>query len=94
MLSVLGFGELGFEVNWLAAPARKRGFARWGVKEVRWSGAHGLVLRWLYPKAHFLLIVRDPVSAYGVVIGIKVNELPAPVESPVPAPVMTNNVGS
>jgi hypothetical protein len=49
---------------WLGAPARARGAARWGAKEVQWSGADGLVLRWLFPNARFLVIVRHPVSSY------------------------------
>jgi hypothetical protein len=49
---------------WLAAPARDRGHARWGAKEVQWSGADGLLLRWLYPNCRFLVIARHPVSAY------------------------------
>ncbi|MBS0409871.1 MAG: sulfotransferase, partial [Proteobacteria bacterium] len=49
---------------WLAAPARRRGFARWGVKEVRWSANEARVLRWLYPSGRFVLVVRDPQSAY------------------------------
>jgi hypothetical protein len=48
----------------LAVPARQRGFKRWGVKQVRWSGAHAVTLRWLYPRCQFLLIVRHPVMAY------------------------------
>ena len=50
--------------RWLAAPARERGFARWGVKEVRWSGLHAVTLRWLYPQSRFLVTVRHPVTAY------------------------------
>jgi hypothetical protein len=50
--------------TWLAAPARSQGFRRWGVKEVRWTGRHAALLRWLYPKAHFLLLVRHPLTAY------------------------------
>jgi hypothetical protein len=49
---------------WLAAPAKARGRPRWGVKEVRWTGADGLLLRWLYPRARFVVIARHPVSAY------------------------------
>ncbi len=49
---------------WLATPARQRGFKRWGVKQVRWTGEDGLMLRWLYPQCRFLVIVRHPVSAY------------------------------
>jgi hypothetical protein len=50
--------------TWLAVPARQRGFKRWGVKQVRWSGEDAVVLRWLYPECKFLVIVRHPVSAY------------------------------
>jgi len=50
--------------TWLGAPARQRGFKRWGVKQVRWTGEDGLVLRWLYPHCKFLVIVRHPVSVY------------------------------
>jgi hypothetical protein len=50
--------------TWLATPARGRGFKRWGVKQVRWSGLHGTALRWLYPKCRLVAIARHPVSAY------------------------------
>jgi hypothetical protein len=50
--------------EWLGAPARARGATRWGAKEVQWSGADGLVLRWLFPNARFLVIVRHPVWSY------------------------------
>ncbi|MDR3470696.1 MAG: sulfotransferase [Devosia sp.] len=53
-----------FVDRWLGYPARERGFSRWGVKQVRWSGEEALALRWLYPKARFILISRHPVSAY------------------------------
>ena len=57
-------GYRAFYDAWLAAPARQRGFGRWGAKQVRWSGAHAILLRWLYPRCHFVLVVRHPVSAY------------------------------
>ncbi len=57
-------GLRGLLDSWLAAPARRRGFARWGVKEVRWSGDQARLLKWLYPEARFVLLVRHPVSAY------------------------------
>jgi len=50
--------------TWLAVPARQRGFKRWGVKQVRWTGEDAIALRWLYPHAKFLVVVRHPVSAY------------------------------
>ena len=57
-------GLRGLLDGWLAAPARRRGFARWGVKEVRWSGDQARLLKWLYPDARFVLLVRHPVLAY------------------------------
>lgn len=53
-----------FVDRWLGEPARQRGFSRWGVKHVRWSGEEAIALRWLYPKAKFILMVRHPFSAY------------------------------
>lgn len=55
--------------RWLGEPARARGFARWGFKEVRLGAAEATVLRWLYPAAHFVVITRDPVAAYSSVKG-------------------------
>jgi hypothetical protein len=50
--------------RWLGEPARKLGFERWGLKETRLSAADALFLRWLFPKAVFLPLVRDPFDAY------------------------------
>lgn len=47
-----------------AEPARARGYERWGVKEVRLSAGHATYLRWLYPDAKILFLVRDPLAAY------------------------------
>jgi hypothetical protein len=49
---------------WLGEPARARGHQRWGAKEVRWTAADGLVLRWLYPRCRFVVILRHPVASY------------------------------
>ena len=46
------------------APAAEAGFGRWGLKEVRLSIDHALYLRWLFPGARFLFLVRDPYRAY------------------------------
>lgn len=51
-------------VRWLAVPARARGRRRWGLKEVRFSAAEACVLRWLFPGAVFLVLVRHPLDAY------------------------------
>jgi hypothetical protein len=45
-------------------PAKDRGYQRWGLKEVRLSAEHAAYLKWLYPNARFLFLVRDPLAAY------------------------------
>lgn len=47
-----------------AGPAKKAGAARWGIKEVRLTSEHAFYMRWLYPKAKFLLLYRHPLEAY------------------------------
>jgi hypothetical protein len=50
--------------QWLQEPARERGFARWGFKDVRLGATEACLLRWLYPHAKFLIITRDPYDSY------------------------------
>ena len=45
-------------------PALDRGFARWGVKAVRLGIPHAEYLRWLFPRARFVVIYRNPYDAY------------------------------
>lgn len=47
-----------------AEPAKRAGAARWGIKEVRLGSEHSFYLRWLYPRARFLFLYRDPLEAY------------------------------
>jgi hypothetical protein len=47
-----------------AEPARKLGAPRWGFKEVRLGYDAALYLNWLFPKARFVYVTRDPVDAY------------------------------
>jgi len=47
-----------------AEPARRAGVPRWGIKEVRLGIEHGVYLRWLYPRARFVLLYRNPLDAY------------------------------
>jgi hypothetical protein len=50
---------------WLAEPARNVfGLERWGLKEVRLSIDHARYLRFLYPQAKFVFIVRDVRRSY------------------------------
>lgn len=55
--------------RWLALPARQRGFARWGLKEVRLGAAEAVLLRWLFPGARFVVITREPSAAFRSVKG-------------------------
>jgi hypothetical protein len=50
--------------QWLARPARDRGFERWGFKEVRLGATEATLLHWLYPKAKFVLLSRNPYDCY------------------------------
>ena len=47
----------------LAAPARERGRPRWGCKWVRLTAGHAYYLRWIYPAARFVFLVRHPVHS-------------------------------
>lgn len=50
--------------QWLSGPAHKRGFTRWGFKEVRLGAAEATLLHWLYPSAKFVIISRHPYDCY------------------------------
>jgi Sulfotransferase family len=50
--------------RWLGEPAQRRGFGRWGFKEVRMGAAEATLLHWLYPKAKFVLLSRNPYDCY------------------------------
>jgi hypothetical protein len=47
-----------------AQPGRDAGKDRWGLKEVRLSADHASFLRWLYPAAKFLFLIRSPYAAF------------------------------
>jgi len=55
--------------RWLGEPARARGYARWGFKEVRLGAAEATMLRWLYPSTQFVVSSRHPIAAYRSVKG-------------------------
>jgi hypothetical protein len=50
--------------RWLCEPARQRGFARWGLKDVRLGAAEASLLHWLYPRAKFVILSRHPYDCY------------------------------
>lgn len=45
-------------------PALDKGFQRWGVKEVRLTAEHAVYLQWLFPRAKFVFLYRNPFDAY------------------------------
>ncbi len=47
-----------------AGPARRRGYSRWGIKEVRLGGEEVAYLRWLFPAARIVFLHRNPHDAY------------------------------
>jgi hypothetical protein len=50
--------------RWLGEPARHRGFARWGFKEVRLGATEASLLHWLYPRAKLVILSRHPYDCY------------------------------
>lgn len=56
--------ELAWFDAFFAEPARAAGRPRWGLKEVRLSADHATFLRWLYPRAKFIFLVRNPYDAF------------------------------
>jgi len=60
----LRVGFLALFNKWLGDPAHERGFKRWGFKEVRLGAAEALFLHWLYPRAKFVLLARNPYDCY------------------------------
>src|SRR5271157_4927438 len=50
--------------RWLGEPARRRGFVRWGFKEVRLGATEASLLHWLYPQAKFVILSRHPYDSY------------------------------
>lgn len=56
--------HLAFFEKLFAEPAAAHGYQRWGVKWVRLTAYDACYLRWLYPDAKLLFLVRHPLSAY------------------------------
>lgn len=53
-----------FFIRLYGTPARQQQCDRWGFKEVRLTIDHALYLKWLFPKAKFLFLYRNPYNAY------------------------------
>jgi hypothetical protein len=56
-------------MRWLRDPALARGYSRWGLKEVRLGAFDAQLLKWLFPKAEFIVVVRDPRDAFISAVG-------------------------
>jgi hypothetical protein len=56
--------QLAFFDACFARPAREAGAERWGIKDVRLGIDHARYLRWLFPRARFLCLVRNPYCAW------------------------------
>jgi hypothetical protein len=48
----------------LKHPAEAKGFSRFGLKEVRLQAMEAHFLQWLYPKARFVFLVRNPWDSW------------------------------
>ena len=46
------------------SPASAQGYERWGVKEVRLDIKHAIYLQWIFPRAKFIFLYRNPYEAY------------------------------
>ena len=57
-------GLQAFLYSWLGQSARDRGFSRWGFKEVRLGAPEAILLHWIFPKAKFVLLSRNPFDCY------------------------------
>jgi hypothetical protein len=58
------FAHQAFFERLFVLPATRAGARRWGLKEVRLSVDHAIYLRWLFPPARFLFLIRNPYDAY------------------------------
>lgn len=63
-LNDLRKGHRAFFDVMFSEPSKRGCAARWGIKEVRLGSEHALYLRWLYPKAKFIFLYRNPLDAY------------------------------
>jgi Sulfotransferase family len=63
-ISYLLESHLNFLRNLFERSARERGLERWGIKEVRLTIDHAIYLNWLFPKAKFIFLYRNPYKAY------------------------------
>jgi Sulfotransferase family len=63
-INYLHESHLNFLRNLFERSARENGLERWGIKEVRLTIDHAIYLNWLFPKAKFIFLYRNPYKAY------------------------------
>ena len=63
-LAALRQAQRSFLDRLFGLPAREAGRPRWGLTEARLDAGHAAYLKWLYPGARFLMLVRNPLTAY------------------------------
>ncbi len=52
-----------------AEPAREMNWSSWGLKEVRLKTEDALYLQWLFPRAKFIFLYRNPFDAFASYAG-------------------------
>ena len=77
--------HVGYFTAMFQAPAEQLGFRRWGFKEVRLSADHAAYLRWLFPRAKFVFLYRDPYACYRSFLALKVTYIRWP-DQPINSP--------
>lgn len=53
-----------FFLSLFAEPAQAENWPSWGLKATRLEHAHAVYLKWLFPRAKFLYVYRNPFDAY------------------------------
>ncbi|MDP9179469.1 MAG: sulfotransferase [Gemmatimonadota bacterium] len=77
--------HVGYFTTLFQAPTKQFGYKRWGFKEVRLSADHAAYLRFLFPRAKFVFLYRDPYACYRSFLALKVTYVhwpDQPIDSP------------
>jgi len=53
-----------FLLTLMSAPAVRRGYERWGLKDCKYGIEHAVYLKWLFPRSKFFFVYRNPYHAY------------------------------
>lgn len=63
-LQALADATVGYLLTLLRDPAMRHGRRRWGCKEIRYGADMAYCLKWLFPKAQFLFLIRNPYDCF------------------------------